>query len=111
MHTQRIVTICAFVPTFQLSNCFSLPQAGDLPPPPLVMLATLLHNNRNLLMVENLMAAVWILLRSAANRKVLATAFEENPVLGATLKGQMKVRLPQLRFCCTAFSKVDSSDA
>ena len=70
--------------------------AGDLEAPPLVMLATLLNNNGNLLMVENLMAAVWILLRSPHNRKILGTAFNDNPVLSSTLKGQMQVRHPVL---------------
>ena len=60
------------------------------------MLATLLNNNGNLLMVENLMAAVWILLRSPHNRKILGTAFNDNPVLSSTLKGQMQVRHPVL---------------
>eukprot|EP00892_Ulva_mutabilis_P009697 jgi/Ulvmu1/709/UM010_0081.1 len=64
--------------------------AGDLEAPPLVMLATLLNNNGNLLMVENLMAAVWILLRSPHNRRILGTAFADNPVLSSTLKGQMQ---------------------
>lgn len=66
--------------------------AGNLEAPPLVMLATLLNNNSNLVMVENLMAAVWILLRNPHNRKILGTAFDENPVMSSTIKGQMKVR-------------------
>lgn len=65
--------------------------AGNLEAPPLVMLATLLNNNSNLVMVENLMAAVWILLRNPHNRKILGTAFDENPVMSSTTKGQMKV--------------------
>lgn len=68
--------------------------AGDLDAAPLVMLATLLNNNGNLLMVENLMAAVWILLRSPHNRHILGTAFADNPVLSTTLKGQMQVCVP-----------------
>lgn len=84
-----VVEMAASVGVMYLSTV-----AADLPPSSLVMLASLLNNNRNLLMVENLMAAVWILLRSPHNRKVLSTAFQENPVLSATLKGQMQVLPP-----------------
>jgi hypothetical protein len=83
-----VVEMAASVGVMYLST-----MAGNLEPPTLVMLATLLNSNRNLLMVENLMATVWILLRNTHNRKILGTAFAENPVLSATLKGQMQVRL------------------
>jgi hypothetical protein len=89
---KAIVEMAASVGVMYLST-----MARDLTAPPLVMLATLLNNNSNLLMVENLMAAVWILLRNSHNRKILSTAFNENPVLSATLKGQMQAcpgRLP-----------------
>lgn len=59
--------------------------AGDLAPAPLVMLASLLNNSSNINMVENLMAAMWILLRNPANRAILGTAFDENPVTTGAL--------------------------
>jgi hypothetical protein len=65
--------------------------AGDLEARTLIMLALLLNNNCNLLMVENLMAAVWILLRNAHNRNLLTKAFSESTVLSSTLKGQVQV--------------------
>lgn len=83
---KAVVEMAASVGVMYLST-----MAGDLEPPPLVMLATLLNNNYNLLMVENLMAAVWTLLRNPHNRKILATAFQDNPVLSATLRDQMQV--------------------
>ena len=83
---RAVVEMAASVGVMYLST-----MAGDLEPPPLVMLATLLNNNYNLLMVENLMAAVWTLLRNPHNRKILATAFQDNPVLSATLRDQMQV--------------------
>jgi hypothetical protein len=81
--------------------------AGDLEAAPLVMLATLLNSNSNLVMVENLMAAVWILLRNPHNRKILGTAFDEHPLLSSTLKGQMKVCMlpcigPHLAYASTS---------
>lgn len=85
MQCKAIVEMAASVGVMYLST-----MAGDLQAPPLVMLATLLNNNGNLLMVENLMAAVWILLRSPHNRRILGTAFADNPVLSTTLKGQMQ---------------------
>jgi hypothetical protein len=81
-----IVEMAASVGIMYLST-----MAGNLEAPTLIMLASLLNHNRNLLMVENLMAAVWILLRNTHNRKLLTTAFAENPVLSTTLKGQMQV--------------------
>lgn len=83
---KAVVEMAASVGVMYLST-----MAGNLEAPTLVMLATLLNNNSNLVMVENLMAAVWILLRNPHNRKILGTAFDENPVMSSTIKGQMKV--------------------
>jgi hypothetical protein len=47
------------------------------------MLATLMNSTENLEMVEYLMAGMWILLRTPENRRVLGTAFSENPAAGA----------------------------
>lgn len=90
-----IVEMAASVGIMYLST-----MAGDLGAATLVMLASLLNNNRNLLMVENLMAAVWILLRRPHNRALLSTAFSDNPVLSTTLKGQMQAR--RLSLCAAA---------
>ena len=86
---KAVVEMAASVGVMYLST-----MAGNLEAPPLIMLATLLNNNSNLVMVENLMAAVWILLRNPHNRKILGTAFDENPAMTSTIKGQMKVQLP-----------------
>lgn len=86
---KAVVEMAASVGVMYLST-----MAGNLEAPPLIMLATLLNNNSNLVMVENLMAAVWILLRNPHNRKILGTAFDENPVMTSTIKGQMKVQPP-----------------
>jgi hypothetical protein len=104
-----VVEMAASVGVMYLST-----MAGALPAPALVMIATLLNDNRNLLMVENLIAAVWILLKHPDNRAVLGTAFAENPVLSATMKGQMQVcehmgRPKSPRF--TASSVVDTLPA
>jgi hypothetical protein len=81
-----VVEMAASVGVMYLST-----MAGNLEAPPLIMLATLLNNNSNLVMVENLMAAVWILLRNPHNRKILGMAFDENPLMNSATKGQMKV--------------------
>ena len=65
-------------------------QAGDVEPAALVMLSLLLNNNTNIFMVEYLMAAMWILLRNPRNRKLLATAFQDNPLGNCTFKQQMQ---------------------
>jgi hypothetical protein len=83
---RSIVEMAASVGVMYLST-----MAGALPATELVMIATLLNNNRNLLMVENLIAAVWILLKCPENRRMLGTAFAENPVLSAAMKDQMQV--------------------